>query len=200
MNISDHQEVTELLRLIEKGDMDAYNRLVQLVRSNFKRIAAKRLKRERPGHLYLTSDLVQEACLRIFKIRHLEWEGRSHFFKIAAMEMRRILVEYARRNRPEGHERIAIDDIPGLMIIDDESILFINELLDELAAINNRIAHVFELKYFGGYKIDEISLITGIPVGTVKRHWSTAKAFFKLKFGPLSDPGANLSGSLSSTR
>lgn len=177
-------EITELLYQIEQGNLAAYDRLARLVRASLKRIAAHRLRRERPDHLYQSSDLVQEAYLRLFKIKNIRWEGREHFFKIAAMQMRRILVEYARRQRPEDqNNNLAIEDVPGLTLNVDPSILEVNRLLEEFAKIDPRRALIVELRYFGGYKIEEVAQITGIPLGTVKRQWASAKSFFKLQLG-----------------
>ena len=78
---------------------------------------------------------------------------------------------------------VALDDIPGLNIQTDPSILKVNDILDDLAKIDSRLALIVELRFFGGFKIEEISEITGIPVGSVKRHWSSAKAFIKLQLG-----------------
>lgn len=183
MKANDSVEITELLKQIENGNLAAHEQLARLVRASLKRIAANRLRRERPEHFYQTSDLVQEAYLRLFKIRNIQWEGREHFFKIAAMQMRRILVEYARRQRPEDQNNAAIEDIPGLTIQTDPSILKVNDILNDLAKIDEGLALIVELRYFGGFKIEEVAQITGIPFGTVKRHWAAAKAFIKLQLG-----------------
>lgn len=172
-------EITILLHRIEQGDPEAHNLLAGLVRTSLKRIAANRLRRERPDHLYQTSDLVQEAYLRLFKIRNIEWEGHEHFFRIAAIQMRRILVEYARREYSENPIRVSLQDVPGLTLHADPSILRVNEIMQDLARIDPRRAEVAELKFFGGYKIEEIARITGISIATVKRHWASAKAFIK---------------------
>ena len=96
--------------------------------------------------------------------------------------MRRILVEYARRQRPENHDNLLLDDVPGLQLIDKTSLLRVDELLHDLAKIDERRAMIVELRYFGGFEIKEVAEITGIPLGTVKRHWAAAKAFVKLQF------------------
>lgn len=181
-------KITELLYQIEQGNLAAHDELARLVRASLKRIAANRLRRERPDHLYQTSDLVQEAYLRLFRIRNIQWEGREHFFKVAAMQMRRILVDYARRERPEGQDNLALEDVPGLTLNADPSILEVNRMLDNLAQIDPRRALIVELRHFGGYKIEEIAEITRIPLGTVKRHWASAKAFFRLQLGATAQP------------
>lgn len=172
-------EITNLLRRIECGDAGAHDELARIVRASLKRIAANRLRRERPGHLYQTSDLVHEAYIRLFRIRDMRWEGREHFFKVAAMQMRRILVEYARREYRDDAVKIPLQDLPGLTLNADPIIIKVNEIMNDLARIDPRRAEIAELKYFGGFRIEEIAAITGIPAGTVKRHWATAKAFIK---------------------
>jgi RNA polymerase sigma factor (TIGR02999 family) len=156
-------EITDLLRRIERGEMEAHDRLARLVRTSLKRIAANRLRRERPGHLYQTSDLVQEAYIRLFNIKNIHWEGREHFFKVAAMQMRRILVEYARREYRGHPVKVSLQDAPGLTINDSPGILTVDEIMNDLARIDPRRAEIAELKYFGGFKLEEIARITGIP-------------------------------------
>lgn len=172
-------EITKLLRRIERGDAAAHDELAQIVRANLKRIAANRLRRERPGHLYQTSDLVHEAYIRIFKAENIHWEGREHFFKVAAMQMRRILVEYARREYRDNPIKISLQDLPGLTINNNPGVLTVAEIMNDLARIDPRRAEIAELKYFGGFGIEEIAAITGFSVSAVKRHWATAKAFIK---------------------
>ena len=174
-------EITELLRRIERGDSAAHEQLAALVRGALKRIAANRLRRERPDHLYQTSDLVQEAYLRLFKMKEVHWEGREHFFKLAALQMRRILVEYARRAYRDNPVYVSLDDVPGLAFSREPDLLKVNEALYELEKIDPRRAEIVVLRYFGGYQIDEIAQLTGTPLGTVKRYWATAKAFIKLQ-------------------
>ncbi len=176
-------EITDLLRRIEQGDALAHERLAGLVRVQLKRIAANRLRRERPDHLYQTSDLVQEAYLRLFKMKEVHWEGREHFFKVAALQMRRILVEYARHAYRDHPVNVPLDDVPGLQFGAWPELLRVNEILYDLEKIDPRRAEIVVLRYFGGYQIEEIARLTGLSAGTVKRYWATAKAFIKLQQG-----------------
>lgn len=176
-------EITELLRRIAQGDAEAHEQLAKLVRHSLKRIAANRLRRERPGHLYQTSDLVQEAYLRLFKICNIQWQGSEHFFKVAAQQMRYILVEYARKEYRGNPVRVSLQDVPGLIFNTYPDLLRVNEIMLDLAKIDPPRAEVAELKYFGGYQIEEIAAILGLSESTVKRYWATAKAFIKLQLG-----------------
>lgn len=175
-------QITALLRRIEQGDAEAHNQLASLVRAQLKRIAANRLRRERPDHLYQTSDLVQEAYLRLFKMKDVQWEGHEHFFKMAAVQMRRILVEYARHAYRDNPINVPLADVPGLTISAAPNLLAVDGVLTELARIDRRRAEIVELKYFGGFKLEEIAALTGQSLATVKRRWTSAKAFIKHHF------------------
>jgi RNA polymerase sigma-70 factor, ECF subfamily len=175
-------QITALLRRIEQGDAEAHNQLASLVRDQLKRIAANRLRRERPDHLYQTSDLVQEAYLRLFKMKDVRWEGHEHFFKMAAVQMRRILVEYARHAYRDNPINVPLAEVPGLTISAAPNLLAVDGVLTELARIDQRRAQIVELKYFGGFKLEEIAALTGQSLATVKRRWISAKAFIKHHF------------------
>ncbi len=179
MTTIEPNEITNLLRRIESGDAGAHDELARIVRASLKRIAANRLRRERPGHLYQTSDLVQEAYLRLFRANDIHWEGRAHFFKVAALQMRRILVEYARHEYRDQPIKVSLQDIPGLTLNADPSLLTVDEIMHDLARIDPRRAEIAELKYFGGFGLAEIAAITGVSLSTVKRDWATARAFIK---------------------
>lgn len=177
-------EITRLLRRIEQGDADAHNELARLVRAQLKRIAANRLRRERPDHLYRTSDLVQEAYARIFRMKNIQWEGHEHFFKVAALQMRRILVEYARREYLRGNGgQVPLEDVPGLSCASPSELLRVNELIEALLRIDRRRADILILRYFGGYSIEEVAQITKISPATVKRQWTVARDFIKHQYG-----------------
>jgi RNA polymerase sigma-70 factor, ECF subfamily len=106
-------DVTALLDEWTRGNREALDRLLPLVQSELRRIAARQLRREREGHTLRPTALVNEAYLRLVDQRHVEWQNRAHFFGVAAQVMRRILVDHARRHnaakRGEGARRMAID-------------------------------------------------------------------------------------------
>ena len=174
-------QITALLRRVEQGDAEAHNQLASLVRAQLKRIAANRLRHERPDHLYQTSDLVQEAYVRLFKMKNVQWEGREHFFKMAAVQMRRILIEYARHAYRDNPVRVSLAEVPGLSFNAGRDLLRLDEILYDLEKIDPRRAEVVVLRYFGGYQLDEIARLTGLSLATVKRYWASAKAFIKLQ-------------------
>jgi hypothetical protein len=92
-------EVTRLLDELQQGNRLAEDRLISIVYTHLKKIAAGQLRRERPDHSLQPTALVHEAYLRLIKIQDIDWEGRSHFFRISATVMRRILVDQARANQ-----------------------------------------------------------------------------------------------------
>jgi RNA polymerase sigma factor (TIGR02999 family) len=176
-------EVTELLRRIEQGDAAAHERLAQIVRAQLKRIAANHLRRERPDHFYQTSDLVQEAYLRLFRMHDVHWEGHAHFFKLAALQMRRILVEYARHAYRHNPINVPLEDVPGLTFSREPDLLAVDEILYDLEKIDPQRAEIVVLRYFGGYQLDEIARLQGVSYATVKRRWRAARGLIKLQLG-----------------
>jgi RNA polymerase sigma factor (TIGR02999 family) len=172
-------EITALLRRIEQGDAAAHEQLANLVRAQLKRIAANRLRHERPDHLYETSDLVQEAYLRLFKLKDIQWAGHAHFFRMAALQMRRILVEYARHHYRDNPVNLPLDDIPGLIFSREPDWLAVDEILYDLEKLDPARAELVVLRYFGGYQLGEIAQLTGLSYATVKRRWQAARALIK---------------------
>lgn len=176
-------EITELLRRIEQGDAVAHERLAQVVRAQLKRIAANHLRRERPDHFYQTSDLVQEAYLRLFRMQDMQWEGHGHFFRLAAIQMRRILIEYARHAYRHNPINVPLDDVPGLTFSRVPEMLAVDEILYDLEKIDPQRAEIVVLRYFGGYQLDEIARLLGLSYATVKRRWQAARGLIKLQLG-----------------
>src|SRR5436309_12717358 len=106
-------EVTRLLRGVKQGDADAANTLVKLVYSELRKIARKKMKRERKDHTLDATALVHEAYMRLVGVKERNWQSRTHFFGIAANTMRQVLVDYARRHqagkRGGKQQKISID-------------------------------------------------------------------------------------------
>jgi RNA polymerase sigma factor (TIGR02999 family) len=96
-------DVTRILEAAEKGDLQAADQLLPLVYSELRRLAARKMANEAPGHTLQPTALVHEAWLRLTDDEHQKWEGRAHFYAAAAEAMRRILIERARRKRARRH-------------------------------------------------------------------------------------------------
>lgn len=159
-------------------------RLMPIVYDELRRLAAGYLRRERPGQTIQATALVHEAYVRLVAEQAHHWKNRTHFLAVAALSMRQILVQRARRRhaakRGDDPERITLDDrllaSPHSPSLD---VLALDEALDRLAALDPQQARIVELRYFGGLTIEEIAEELAISPATVKRHWTLARAWLK---------------------
>jgi RNA polymerase sigma factor (TIGR02999 family) len=184
---SEQGEVTLLLGELKHGHRDAEAKLFPLVYDELRRLAAHYMRGERPGHSLQATALVHEAYLRLTRINDVDWQGRSHFFAVAAQAMRRILVDHARARcadrRGGPQEKISLDE--ALVISFDRPELFIalDDALNRFAEVYPRAARVVDLRFFGGLKEEEAAAVLGVSVKTVKRDWEFAKAWLLKDLG-----------------
>lgn len=177
-------EVTQLLVAWGNGDQAALDQLMPLVYSELHRLAHRHIKKERPGHTLQTSALLNEAFLRLVDQRDVQWQGRAHFFSIAAQMMRRILVDYARSRRfakrgGDAHH-VSFDEELVVSRQPSADVLQLHDALNELANIDERKSKIVELKFFGGLSIEETAEVLGVSPGTVMRDWTLAKAWLRI--------------------
>lgn len=174
-------EVTEILRELRRGSLDAHDRLVPLVYRELRRIAAAHMRRESAAHSLQPTALVHEAYLRLIKVTQVDWQDRAHFFSVASTLMRRILVDYARANR--AHKRGGDEKT---LWLDEElmpspgrapEIVAVDDALNKLAKVEGRPAKIIEMRFFAGMTEEEIADVLGISTRTVKRDWRMAKAW-----------------------
>ena len=173
--------VTLLLQEWRGGDRKALDALLPLVYKELRRIAHAHLRNERPDHTLQSAALVNEAFLRLIGLDTPQWEGRTHFFAIAAQIMRQILVDYARRHRAEkrggGACRVSLEDVTEQPRRQDVDVVALDDALTELAKIDERQSRVVELRFFAGLTLDEISVALAIAPATVQRDWTAARAW-----------------------
>ena len=174
-------EVTSLLNQLVDGDQEAAARLVPLVYNELRRIAAARLRHERPDHTLQATALVHEAYMKLADQRDAKWQNRAQFFGVASQVMRRILVDYARgqqRLRRGGkQQKVALDDVVLVSPDRTDELLAVNESLSTLEKLDPRQARVVELRYFTGLTIEEIAEVVGVATKTVTRELNIAKAW-----------------------
>jgi RNA polymerase sigma factor (TIGR02999 family) len=174
-------EVTELLVAWSAGDETARDTLIPLVYDELRKLARRSMRRERPDHTLQTTALVNEAYIRLAGQREVKWRERAHFFAIAAEMMRRILVDHARRRqygkRGGGVVHAELDD--ALHVADERSaeVVAVDDALKRLADLDPRQGRIVEMRYFGGLTNEEIAAVLDISPATVKREWSSAKAW-----------------------
>jgi RNA polymerase sigma factor (TIGR02999 family) len=172
--------VSQLLAEWAARDPTALDRLVPIVYGELRRLAHHYMRGERAGHPLQTTALVNEAYLRMTGVTQLEWRDRAHFFAMAGTLMRRVLVDYARagkRNKRGGG--VAVTSLDGYAVTSAPSvdILALDEALERLAAVDPQQCRIVELRFFGGLSIEETAEALGISAATVKRDWTTARAW-----------------------
>jgi RNA polymerase sigma factor (TIGR02999 family) len=181
------ENITHLLKEWSEGDEQALDRLTPLVYEELRRQAARYLRRERRGHSMQTTALINEAYLRLIDAKEVHWQGRAHFFAIAANLMRRILVDHARRRDAEkrggSQIRLTLDHTIAVAKQSDVDLMAIDEALTRLAAIDPQQAQVVELRFFSGLSVEETAAALGISPRTVKRDWSVARAWLRREIG-----------------
>jgi RNA polymerase sigma factor (TIGR02999 family) len=167
-----------------------------LVYDELRRIAARYVGRERPGHTLQATGLVHEAFVRLAAERTREFQNRTHFLAIAALSMRQILVQRARAKRAAkrdaGGHQVTLDDVsaspaavrPEFARADpdrpgDVDVLALDQALTRLADFDPEQARIVELRYFGGLTVEETAEAVGVSPATVKRQWAMARAWLK---------------------
>jgi RNA polymerase sigma factor (TIGR02999 family) len=163
------------------GDQEAGSQLVPLVYEELRHIAARRLRHERPDHTLQATALVHEAYMKLAAQRDARWQNRAQFFGVASQVMRRILVDYARRQqrtrRGGKQQKVSLDDV--LLVSPDraEEVLAVHESLLRLENLDARQARIVELRYFGGLTVEETAEVVDISTKTVMRELNVAKAW-----------------------
>jgi RNA polymerase sigma-70 factor (ECF subfamily) len=173
--------VTDFLHAWSGGDREALDAVIPLVHHELKRLARRRLARERPNHTIQPTALVNEAYVRLVNERGMKWRDRAHFMAVAAQLMRFILVDHARRRhyqkRGGGLQLVALDmDVADA---GEESVLRVDQALSDLAKVDERKARVVELRVFGGLSVDESARLLGVSVETIGRDWKFARAWLQ---------------------
>jgi RNA polymerase sigma factor (TIGR02999 family) len=176
--------VTRLLAEARKGNRAAEKELIPLVYAELRRLAASYMRKERFDHTLQATALVHEAYIRLIPQR-VGWRSQSHFLGVAAQQMRRILVDYARNRKAEkragSEKKLHLEEALLMAQEQPARLVAVHEALDRLAYDHHRQAQVVELRFFAGRTEDEISQIVGVSVETVKRDWKFAKAWLSLE-------------------
>ncbi len=174
-------EVTQAIEAMRQGDPEAAERLLSVVYSELRKMAAHMMAQEPPGHTLQPTALVHEAWLRLGADSQPPWANRAHFFAAAGEAMRRILVERARRRQRLRHgaglERVNADDVDLGTDVADDKLLQVHETLDQLERDDPLQAQVVKLRFFAGLSSSEVAAVLGVSERSVRRYWSHAKAW-----------------------
>ncbi len=180
---ADADGITRLLREWQDGHPGAFDRLVPLVYQELKTIASRQLSRERRNDHLQTTVLVNEAYVRLFGQREVDWQNRGHFFAVAAQVIRRLLVDHARHRRRQkrggGADAIALDDaiVEAPPAVDAVDAIALDRALRKLEQVDPQAAKIVELRFFAGLTIEETAAALDISTATVKREWAIAKGW-----------------------
>ncbi len=174
-------DVTRLLTDWSQGNQEALEQLAPIVYDELRRLAARYLRRERPGPTLQSTALVHEAYLRLVDQNLVQWQNRAHFFGVAARMIRRILVDHARgyqvSRRGSGTARLALDKALDAAAPGELNLVDLDDALETLGRLDPAQARVIEIRYFAGLSIEETSVALGISPATVRREWASAEAW-----------------------
>jgi RNA polymerase sigma-70 factor, ECF subfamily len=161
----------------------AVSELMPAVYDELRRLARHYLRKERAGQTLQATALVNEAYIRLAREQGAPWQNRAHFCAIAANSMRQILVERARarmaRKRGGSRIRVTLDEAIAAPHDDTVDLLRLEEALTRFSELDPQLARIVELRFFGGLTIEESAEALGISPATIKRGWTTAKAWLK---------------------
>ena len=173
-------EVTDLLLAWNGGDAPARAALVTALYPDLKAIASRALSGEQPTQSLQPTALVNEVYLKLIDVNRIDWQGRSHFLGLAGHLMRQVLIDHARRRRASKRDwgkRITLTGGALAQDLDDIDLLNLDEALIELTRIDEQLARVVELRFFGGLTVDETAGVLEVSAPTVKRRWRAARAW-----------------------
>lgn len=174
-------DVTSLLKKLADGNQEAARELIPVIYQELHRLAVGHLRHERRDHTLQPTALVHEAYIKLVAQRNADWQNRAHFFAVASNLMRRILVDYARRQlrakRGGQQTKLSLDEVVLRSPDRPDKMLALDECLTRLEKLDARQSRIVELRYFGGLTIEEAAGILGVSPTTVRREWTSAKAY-----------------------
>ncbi len=187
-------EITVLLRAWSDGDRQALEKLVPLVYQRLYAAAQRYMAQERPGHILQNSALVNELYLQLSTLNSIDWQDRNHFYAVCAQLMRRILTTYARSQlrskRGGAQNHIPLDDYhSALTPVQQASLITLDDALRDLAAFDERMLRIVELRALVGLSVEETAEALNISERTVKREWQLAKGWLLQEFSRSSASG-----------
>jgi RNA polymerase sigma factor (TIGR02999 family) len=180
--VSSPSDLTAVLRAVSSGDRGAIDELFQAVYTELQSIAHGQRLRWQGDETLNTTALVHEAYLKLVR-QDVDWQGRAHFYAVAATAMRHILVNYAERRlaakRGGGIPHVPLDEANPVPAEGAEDLLALNEALEKLGRLNERQSRVVECRFFGGLGIRETAQALGVSPATVERDWALASAWLR---------------------
>jgi len=171
--------VTQLLHSARKGDTEALDQLIPLVYDELRRLAHV-VRRDRGYATINTTGLVHEAYEKLLP-SEVEWQDRTHFFRVAARAMRQVLIDGARKRQAEKrggiNKDVTFDEQLYERPMNDEELIVLDDALDRLAQMDRRQARIVECRFFAGLTVEETATALDISAPTVYRDWRAARAW-----------------------
>ncbi|MBD3220834.1 sigma-70 family RNA polymerase sigma factor [bacterium] len=193
------ENLTIWLGKMSAGDDAALDHVMRLLYDEIRLMARQRLRDERADHTLAATALVNEVYLKLAAQRRIDAADRIQFLGVAAVTMRRVLVDYARtrtRAKRGGGERpVPLEDAePFLSVEECDEILALDAAMERLAALDERAARVVEQRFYAGLSVEETAQLLGVSTKTVQREWVAARAWLRKEvareLGVAPDPGA----------
>jgi RNA polymerase sigma factor (TIGR02999 family) len=178
--VTEPGEITQFLAAARQGDRAAIDAVFQRVYREVRGIAELQMRRAGIVQTLSTTAIVHEAYLRLVKSPNIDWEDRSHFFAVAAKAMRQVLLNHARSHLAQkrgGGRPLSLEDHDAPFEAQVAELVALDRALDRLLELDERLARVVELRYFGGLSVEETARVLGVADRTVKRDWQAARAF-----------------------
>ena len=176
-------DVTRILNSLDSGDPKAAEELLPLVYQELRRLAASKMASQPPGQTIQATALVHEAFIKLSGDGERRWKDSRHFFAAVAEAMRSILIDRVRRKRAArrggGKQDLPLDSIEIQVesSTDQDTLLKVNEALDQLEAEDPMKAQVVKLRFFVGLSNQEIAEILNVTTRTVERVWAYSRAW-----------------------
>jgi RNA polymerase sigma factor (TIGR02999 family) len=181
-------DTTAMLIDLRGGNRTVVDRLFPVVYDELQQIAHRLLVGERSGHTMSTTALVHEAYFRLVDQSRVQWQDRAHFCAVAAKAMRRILIDYARRRRAikrgGGQQPVSLDEQHAAVEAQAELLLSVDQALESLEKLSDRLARIVELRFFGGMTEEEMAEVLEVSPRTVRRDWVKARAWLYREMYP----------------
>jgi RNA polymerase sigma factor (TIGR02999 family) len=181
-----HQTKGDVTRLVEswsQGDTSALDRLIEIAYEDLRRIASRNLRGWRPRHTIETTALVHELYMRLAGVGENTWGGRAQFFAFCSKAMRHILIDFARRRqamkRGGAHIQVPLEENSASVDEEAAELLALDEALQSLASLNERMARIVECRFFGGLSVPETAEAVGASQRTVEREWARARVYLQ---------------------
>ena len=166
------------------GEGEAREELFSLMYHDLRRLAHARLQRSEPITLLDTTSLVHETYLRVLNSGRIDVSERPRFLAYAAQVMRSVIVDFVRQRhaarRGGGDVKVSLDSATEAVQSPEDEVLRISQALDELGKVDERLAKLVEMRYFGGFTEEDIALALGVNERTVRRDWQKARLLLSL--------------------